>query len=525
MKDLSSKSQFQAISEKSNCYSRLESIYSCRTGSSLFLDPTAPPPCVVSDKLLTVTIVIPCWNVKSSILACLASIEQSSFNLYYQNRLQVVIVDDGSTDGTWELIKKSLYSLHIIAIRQNHQNQACALNTGIRVAEGDIIISCDADMVLNYYTIEHFVARHQQLPNILLIGFRSNIIENDYRLDAEFIRQHGSPRGTCFTEDERIAFPISGWPSNMCLVSDHLKSLGYARTLWMPDNDAWGLPDMVVGALFSLSKSIYSKIGGYDERFYGWGCTDSYLTAKAISVGQYVIPVYAASGLHINHRFRAGNKKSEYTRNRNLYYQLIRKSNINNYQNYLVRAKKRIIESFISNPKRKSYKLDNNISFFKKNEIVNNKADCLLAIGEYSRAIEFINKNMITYDKSARLLRLGKAYLGLKKYQEAINNFEDFSKSVNLASESTIQLAIAQAANGKFRSAHITLKKLSLTHPQSRGLPYWYNCSAEDRIRQGKKFYNQKFYSIALRCFEAALIIEPNNKTALKFREKCFNDL
>ncbi len=508
----------QALSKLSNDYTPLEEKYARVTGTSLFLDPFAPPPRVKTTTPLTVSVVIPAWNARESILPCLTAIEHSSFNLNCQDRLHVVVVDDGSTDGTWEIIKKSSLSLNLTAIRQNHYGQAQALNTGISIAEGDIIISCDADMVLCYHTIEHLVARHQLLPNVLLISFRSQISKNDPQINTQYISRHGSPRGIYFTGDERIVFPVSGWPSNMCLASEHLKLLGNGKSLWMPDDDAWYLPDLVFGFLFSLPKSIYFNIGGYDDRFYGWGCTDGFLAVKAIANSQYVIPIYAASGLHINHPPRSGdNQQLEYKKNRARFFRFLRTCIVGNYPNWLSHAKNRIVESYTSQPARKRSGINKTESNQQRKEDNLSKIDCLLAIGEFSRVFAFLKNYPSKNKNEAWTLRLGRALLGVGRYREAIESLEEVSVST--------ELAIAQAADSQFEAARTTLKRLSQTHPRTPDLSYWYYCSAEKHTKQGIKYLNQKFYRIALRCFEAALIIELNNKKALKYRNQCLRNL
>jgi len=504
----SSKILKQILAKKNNCY-----------GAPLLNLSVSPD--VDLKKPLTVSVVIPAYNVQSSILACLASIEQSSFNINHQNRLQVIVVNDGSTDDTWKVIKNTDFSLHLTAIRQTNHGQARALNTGISVAEGDIIISCDSDMVLGYYTIEHFVMRHQQMPNVLLAGFRSDTPKTDPRVDYNFIRQYGSHIGSFFANDERIIFPIPGWPSNMCLASDHFRGLGQGRGLWMPDNDAWLLPDLVIGALFSLSRSVYFEVGGYDERLHGWGCTDGYLAAKAIGAGQYIIPLYVASGLHISHPAHSENKQLEYTRNRKLFFKFIKTSSVDDYPNWLAHAKDRIVESFICNPTKVPSRPNIKKSIYKKVESELNEIDSLLAIGKYSQALTSIVSKTKKDNNWGLRLRLGKTLSGMNRYKEAIDILNEISVSTNFSPEATIELAIALAADSQFESAHKILNRLAQIHPQIPDLQYWYFCPAQKHIIQGRKYLNQGFHRVALRCFEAALIAEPNNRTALKFRSQC----
>lgn len=508
-----SKTQQKALEEKSNDYSELENIYYRANGSTLS-DPFMAPSKIVLSKELTVTVVIPAGNVKSSILACLASIEQSSFNFQYPDRLQVVVVDDGSTDGTWDIIKSSHCSLNLTAVRQKHHGQAQALNTGICISEGEIIICCDADMVLSYYTIEHFVNRHQQLSNVLLVGFRSDTPADDLRISPKHIRKNGSHQYSYFLEDERIKSPVPGWPNNMCLASDHFKNLGYFRGLWMSD-DPWLLSDMVFGALFSLPKSTYCDIGGYDERFVGWGCTDGYLASKAIAAGNFVVPVYSASGLHISHLARSKTKQLEYERNRKLFMKLIKTSKINNYPSWFTKAKDRIIEYF--NPLPSKLSSTQNKERPDSLEPEYREIDTLLAIGEYSNALSLLLRESSWNDKSF-LLRLGKAQFGMKKYKEAINTFKEIFGST---SEAVVQLAVAQAADNQFLAARKTLKQFALRYPDAPILSYWYYHPVQKHIQQGLNYFNQGFYDVALRVFEAVLITDPNSKTALEYRHQC----
>ncbi|MDP2637761.1 MAG: glycosyltransferase [Candidatus Levybacteria bacterium] len=527
MKKSTSKTLKEVISERDNDYSFLEKKYTQIGVESSLLDPFALPQYSSLAPPLTVSIVIPAFNVKGSILACLTSIEQSSFNLNYQNRLQVVVVDDGSTDGTWEIIKQFPFSMHLTAVKQNNHGQACALNTGISVAEGDIIISCDADMVLSYHAIGQFVARHQQIPNALLTGFRLDTPKTDPRVDHNLIRKYGSHQGSYFAKDERIVYPVSGWPNNMCLASDNYKRLGYSRGLWMPDDkickDPWLLSDLVIGALFSLPREIFLNVGGYDERLHGWGSTDGLLAAKAISNSQFIIPVYAASGLHISHPFRTTDKQLEYSQNRKRFFEIIQTEKINSYPNWITKAKIRIIESFTKSPTQASFKPHKNRLNFEDDEFFWNKIDSLLAIGDYSEASIVISTYSMSNSDPKKLLRLGKISFGLGEYQETINVLKEISSTRNYELEATIQLSAAHAAIGEFATANTVLKELAEVNVQASSLSYWHKTSAQEHINQGEKYFNQGFYDIALRCFEAALIIDSRNKEALKRRDLCIS--
>ena len=54
-------------------------------------------------KYPTVTIIVPCWNEEKTVSKTVHSI----LNLDYpKNKLKIMVVDDGSTDNTWQIIQK-----------------------------------------------------------------------------------------------------------------------------------------------------------------------------------------------------------------------------------------------------------------------------------------------------------------------------------------------------------------------------------------------------------------------------------
>jgi len=507
----------QALTKSNNDYSNLQQYFKKETNSFLNFDPLNSPPAINTNKQLTVTVVIPCWNAGETILSCLSSIEQSSFNIKYQNRLQVVVVDDGSTDDLWNLLKKIKFYLNFTVVQQKHSGVAHARNTGISVAGGEIIVICDPDMILHYQTIEHFVCRHQILPNVLLAGFRADVPKNDKQVISSNIKKNGAPLGTCFMNDIRIRFPEPGWPNNMCLTSNHYKNLGFSRGLWMPfgnKNDPWLLQDLVFGALFSLPVKTYNDVGGFDEHFKGWSNEDGHLAAKALASGCYIIPVYSASGFHISHPFRTGDQQVEYSRNRKLHYQLLRTTQNNRYFNWIKKAKKRILNSFSYN---------RTISLKPKKKWRNSSIKVIenyIALGEFVKANKIFLRLDIDDQKKLQWLK-GEILFGLGKYLEAIDVFKKVSSPDKKSKKnSLLKIMLSQSSLGRFKMANKTLKTYIDGFSNIRDVKYWINYPVEDIIFMGRKYYDQRFFKTSLRCFENALILDCRNKMSLNFREK-----
>lgn len=86
---------------------------------------------------------------------------------------ELIVVDDGSTDGTPERI--SAFSGDIVSVRQKNQGVAGARNSGIRYAHGTLLAFLDGDDVWEAEKLEHQVAtatRHPRSGLIVVDGVR-----------------------------------------------------------------------------------------------------------------------------------------------------------------------------------------------------------------------------------------------------------------------------------------------------------------------------------------------------------------
>lgn len=86
----------------------------------------------------TISVVIPCYNAASYIGATLRSVFAQQWP-----GLEVLVVDDGSRDGSAELVEREFPQVRVL--RQPNQGVAVARNTGIRAASGRWIAFVDAD--------------------------------------------------------------------------------------------------------------------------------------------------------------------------------------------------------------------------------------------------------------------------------------------------------------------------------------------------------------------------------------------
>lgn len=87
-----------------------------------------------------ISVVITTYNEENNIEKCVKSILDQS----YKN-LEIIVIDDGSEDGTWNILQKlsKQYGIHIL--KQKNMGVSVARNRGIHEANGTWIVFCDAD--------------------------------------------------------------------------------------------------------------------------------------------------------------------------------------------------------------------------------------------------------------------------------------------------------------------------------------------------------------------------------------------
>jgi cellulose synthase/poly-beta-1,6-N-acetylglucosamine synthase-like glycosyltransferase/peptidoglycan/xylan/chitin deacetylase (PgdA/CDA1 family) len=103
----------------------------------------APPP---------VTVIVPAYNEEAGIRATVQSLAETD----YRGEVEIIVVDDGSTDRTAELAGALGYP-NVRVIRRPNGGKPSALNTGIAQARHELLIMVDGDTVFERATIGHLV--------------------------------------------------------------------------------------------------------------------------------------------------------------------------------------------------------------------------------------------------------------------------------------------------------------------------------------------------------------------------------
>ncbi|MDE6688248.1 MAG: glycosyltransferase family 2 protein, partial [Lachnospiraceae bacterium] len=91
---------------------------------------------------LKLTVIIPCYNEKDTLEKCLDAVRDCGVE-----NLEIIVIDDCSTDGTRELIKEKLMSkIDKVFFHKRNCGKGRALRSGFRAATGDLVIVQDADL-------------------------------------------------------------------------------------------------------------------------------------------------------------------------------------------------------------------------------------------------------------------------------------------------------------------------------------------------------------------------------------------
>ena len=148
------------------------------------------------DVLPTVAVIVPAHNEAALIDRCLTSVKAQD---YPHAKLEVIVVDDGSTDNTADIAEAHVhntdevgdliirgeriavgpFSGRFLVIRNGHAGKAHALNTGIDACSAEIIINIDSDVVLAPSCVRAIAERFTHDPKL---GAATGNIEVDWEL-------------------------------------------------------------------------------------------------------------------------------------------------------------------------------------------------------------------------------------------------------------------------------------------------------------------------------------------------------
>ena len=115
-------------------------------------------------KLPLVSVLIVTWNRKDDVLETIRSIYDQDYRSF-----EIVVVDNGSKDGTVEAVRQAYPEVRLVALDRNVGISA-GRNAGIAAARGDIIFCLDSDAGLGHDTLTNLVCKFQAEPEVGIIN-------------------------------------------------------------------------------------------------------------------------------------------------------------------------------------------------------------------------------------------------------------------------------------------------------------------------------------------------------------------
>ncbi|MFA5359475.1 MAG: glycosyltransferase family A protein [Patescibacteria group bacterium] len=109
-----------------------------------------------------ISIIIPVYNQAEHLANCLASIKKQTYDNY-----EIIIINDGSTDNIIKIIEKfkKIFGLKLSYFDQENRGANAARNRGAKLAKGEYIIFCDADVVMESTMLELMLKTLKDNPN------------------------------------------------------------------------------------------------------------------------------------------------------------------------------------------------------------------------------------------------------------------------------------------------------------------------------------------------------------------------
>ncbi|MUG48107.1 glycosyltransferase family 2 protein [Paenibacillus woosongensis] len=234
------------------------------------------------------SIIMPTYNNVELIIPCLITLNHQV--LEEGDSFEVIVVDDGSNDGTGEAIHELIlkYALKYFYIdRSLASSRAAARNLGLTEADGEVIIFLDGDHLVPPHFIQEHLRYHRERDDLVVIGFRNYLTSNDF--DVESLK-------TEFRED---LLPEQLPADRLLAIDAFSEKMSNLETVWY--------------FFFTCNASVRRKnmqeAGLFHEGFKGWGLEDCELAYRLYQQG--LTFVYAKNAL-IYHMYHP----SEYDENR-----------------------------------------------------------------------------------------------------------------------------------------------------------------------------------------------------------------
>jgi GT2 family glycosyltransferase len=136
-----------------------------------------------------VSVIIPNWNGAHHLPVCLDSLQRQSYP-----RSEVIVVDNGSTDGSLALVTRHYPHVRVIPLSEN-RGFAPACNIGMRAARGEILALLNNDTEVEAGWLEAVVATFERHPQAGAVASKMLLFDRRdfFHTAGDFYRLDGTP--------------------------------------------------------------------------------------------------------------------------------------------------------------------------------------------------------------------------------------------------------------------------------------------------------------------------------------------
>lgn len=193
------------------------------------------------------SIVIPSYNQKAWLKRCIRSIRQFTTEPY-----EIIVIDNGSTDGTAQYLKETDTSLRYRLLSSN-TGFAAGVNQGLKMSRGETVLLMNNDILVTVNWLSNLLKALQSYTNHGLVGPVTNYISGSQKIDVHYRN-----------EKELHQFAIQNNQS---------------------DRRRWRLTDRLVGFCMLMRRDTLTRIGFMDEGFELGNCEDDDYGLRARLLG------------------------------------------------------------------------------------------------------------------------------------------------------------------------------------------------------------------------------------------------
>ena len=212
-----------------------------------------------------VSVIIPTFNRSWTIIEALQSVLAQNYK-----PLELIIVDDGSSDDTMEKLKP--FMEQIIYLKQENKGVSAARNIGIKKSKGEFIAFLDSDDLWLPSKISCQINFFNSNPSAIICQTEEIWIRNGKKVNP--MKKHKKKSGMIFEESLELCL-VS--PSSVMMKKTFFDVIGYFDEDFFAceDYDLW-LRTAITHPIFLINKSYTIKKGGHKDQLSKKHSLDKY---------------------------------------------------------------------------------------------------------------------------------------------------------------------------------------------------------------------------------------------------------